>query len=390
MPASNSIQPLDLAEAFARKRANYVGNTGFGWGISGAVGLSERLMTLFTGELLKAEQTAMGSALMKAKQNYYLETQTLDAYGEKVMQQLIFYGLPMTKVVSGLALDGEEYPGVSITGQQVMASATLSVKTLNIDFQEALADYTTEKTTPDGTYLALTNHTFAAAGAPIQPLFYTNVADTQNTARGVVIRSATFTTRANFDPLVAAPYNEYVTETGEESLDLADAWLPSLPATLQSQAGHTNLVSQLGAYNPATNQLRLYSTLQVDLYQSTSSDQNIPQIRTVDGVVINGTVFVKVDAEDPSGIGEVVVSYVETNAQGNSTIRSINLSLEAASHKWLGSFAGTEQTRYFVQVVDSVGNVADATNKGKYYSPVATNRTQLATGRSLYLPLVQR
>lgn len=390
VPASNSIQPLDLAEAFARKRANYIGNTGFGWGISGAVGLSERLMTLFTGELLKGEQTPMGAALIKAKQNYYLETQSLDAYGEKVMQQLIFYGLPMTKVVSGLALDGEEFPGVSITGQQVAASASLSVKTLNIDFQEALANYTTEKTTSDGSYLALADHTFTTAGAPIQPLFFANLADTQSAARGVVIRSATFTTRSNFNPVIAAPYNEYVTERSEGTLDRSDAWIPALPVTLQSQAGRTNLVSQLGAYNPATSQLRLYRKLQVDLYQSTSSDQSVPQIQTVDGVVVGGTVFVKVDAEDLSGIGEVVVSYLETNAQGTSTIRSINLRFDGGSHKWLGSFAGTAQTRYFVQVVDSVGNVASATNKGQYYNPVATNRTPLATNRSIYLPMVQR
>jgi hypothetical protein len=70
VPATNAIEPLDLPEAFARKRVNYVANTGYGWGYRGAVGLSEQVMLLFTRSLLSGPQRSMGAALVEAKQAY--------------------------------------------------------------------------------------------------------------------------------------------------------------------------------------------------------------------------------------------------------------------------------------------------------------------------------
>ena len=63
VPPENTTEPLDLAEAFTRKGANYIGNTGYGWGYLYGIGLSEQVIQYFTAELKKGG--SYGGALTK-------------------------------------------------------------------------------------------------------------------------------------------------------------------------------------------------------------------------------------------------------------------------------------------------------------------------------------
>ena len=89
---------LDLAQAFAGRGATYVGNTGYGYGLTHTVGLSEQLMLLFTEELVDGSANTVGYALARAKQQYRLRSSSFDYYDEKVLIESTLYGLPMLRV----------------------------------------------------------------------------------------------------------------------------------------------------------------------------------------------------------------------------------------------------------------------------------------------------
>ncbi len=101
---------LDLPEAFLSRGANYVGNTGFGWGGSGVV-YSEALMRTYSRELLREGSIGIGPALVAAKQKYYAQARTFTAYDAKILMQVTLYGLPMVQLITGGTLsDADPFP----------------------------------------------------------------------------------------------------------------------------------------------------------------------------------------------------------------------------------------------------------------------------------------
>ncbi|MFN8443854.1 MAG: CARDB domain-containing protein [Caldilineaceae bacterium] len=346
VPSSNAVNPLDLPEAFASKRASYVGNSGYGWGLRGAIGLSEKLMRLYTAELLKGSSSSMGKALVNAKTQYFQQDTNLSGYDEKVMQEIIFYGLPMFQLKTGAALGntGNEFPGVVLTGTVPTGSLGETISTtVNINFSGALGsdEYLPLISTGDGQYYSLNGSTTADVGAPIQPLFFSDVSTANNVARSVVLRGANYQSRQNFNPVVASPYNEYVTDASEAQLDASSGWYPAIPVALQVHEESANLTTQLGQYNPANQTLRLLEDVDVDIYYSTDTDQTGPSITVVDGVYTpDGKVSVKVGAVDPSGLKEVVLSYIVDSNQSTGAIKTLNMQFDVGSQKWVGSFNG--------------------------------------------------
>ena len=94
-PTSRSAAQLDWAQAItgAKQGGLFAGNTGYGLGDDATVALAERLMALYAQAL--DGTVSAGAALMIAKQQYLATTQVLTPYDEKVLQQVVFYGLPM-------------------------------------------------------------------------------------------------------------------------------------------------------------------------------------------------------------------------------------------------------------------------------------------------------
>lgn len=187
VPDENSVEPLDLVQAFTRKGANYIGNTGYGWGYLYGMGLSETLINLFTKELAKGGD--IGVALTKAKQNYYRVTNAETPYDEKVMQQLTFYGLPMFRIPASLPGD-DPFPGVDDDfdiGQAlgdpslVISTTTSYTFTRAITGEQSVLSLSSEE---GGDFLALADYSVAATDQPIQPLFFRNVSAPTAPVRG--------------------------------------------------------------------------------------------------------------------------------------------------------------------------------------------------------------
>jgi len=238
--------------------------------------------------------------------------------------------------------------------------------------------------TADGIYYSLDGHALAAPGQPIQPLFFADVSVSGWSVRSVVFKGGSYETLTDFDPVIASPRNDYMTETMESALDGA-GWYPRSPLGVQHTITESSLVVQLGQYDPLAEETRLYSTLDFDLYYSLSTDQRPPTVTVATALYNANTsqITLKVGAIDDAGVTRVLANYTI----GTGEWHSIELVFDATTFKWRGSFTGDLETRYFIQAVDGSGNVALVNNKGRYLTPVADTMSEQ---HFVYLPLVLR
>jgi len=106
---------LDLPQTFLGQGAlAYVANTGYGWGLTDGIGLSERLVEIFTEELTAGGTVAVGKAVSRSKERYFLDLPRFDPYDEKTLLQWTLFGLPMYAVKTGVAVAGESASVVSV------------------------------------------------------------------------------------------------------------------------------------------------------------------------------------------------------------------------------------------------------------------------------------
>lgn len=410
VPPNNTVSPLDLPEVFVRKGASYIGNTGYGWGSLDSIGLSEKVIRLFNKEMTKPAPPPLGKALARAKSLYFEQDADFSTYDEKVMQELILYGLPMQRIAIGssasdapvAAAAEDDFPGVDFelpapTGE--FGEGEVVTTTLRIDFSRVLDPNDAYPdlepiSTGSGDYLTLNGFINADAGEPVQPLHFGNLAFSNfPPPRAAVIRRGVFETRTVDDILVGTAVNEYVPRSAadEAVLEAAPGWHPEVQSVVRTHDGVANLVTQLGQYDPTAGGQRLYSLLELDVYYSASPDQTPPEIIVVDGLYTpaTGRVAVKVGATDAAGIQDVVVSYIRDRTQASTEVESVKLSLNVAAQKWIGSFPGDHRSTFYVQVVDKNGNLTTANNKGAYFEAVRS-RNPLACGLldCLFLPAV--
>ncbi|MBN1640902.1 MAG: pre-peptidase C-terminal domain-containing protein [Anaerolineae bacterium] len=383
----NDSNSLDLPEAFAIQGANYVANTGYGWGGGGIV-YSEALMRNYAYELLVGTQTQIGKALTAAKQRYYASDQVFNAYDAKVLMQATMYGLPMYTILSGGTFSpGDPFPSVSVTSTAPIAFGEVNEGLLSFG-----AGAFGETETGEGTFLDVDGWSHFAAGEPVQPSFYVDIHNPEaGDLHGVLFLGGTYTDIQGFDPVIALSYNEYVTSTAEPAFS-APGWYPTLPVRLQASASVSDttetVYATLGQYDSASATERVYGAVALGTLYSASPDTQPPTIQHVDGVLLGNpaVVQIKVEAADASGIIRVVVAYTE----GGGTWASSDLTYDAGMGKWTGTIPGTAGMRHFVQVVDGAGNVSVDDRKGQYHVLLAPLPLIEGSGSKVYLPVLLR
>lgn len=376
---------LDMVQAWVGHGALLAGNTGYGWGYTSGVGLSERLMLDYTRQLLEGGETTAGRALIAAKQQYYLEDLDLDEYDEKILVEFTFYGVPMTPVTS----PNESY--AFHAPSSVLHSPSLHSPTLwntgyfttvhrQYPFPALIAE-----TTDDGVYYSCAGQVERGDGAPIQPRrpvpLSPPASATATQPHGVALRSALGQEISGLDPVVEEAIWE-VGSGGDEPVFDSDAWFPESLLQLNQVGGRNELVFGVGQFQGVSRTQRLYGAMDVDVYFSLSGDWAPPLIRRIESEWAGGTsslVTVTVEAEDASGIHAVVVAY----ASGAGNWSSVDL--VAADDVWRGSFPGGAATEFIVQVVDGAGNVTAFTRGGQYMQAGDVYRLQ-----RVFLPHVLR
>jgi hypothetical protein len=205
VPPTNPLESLDFAQALIQHQANYVANTGLGWG-SGGIGRSEQLMLFFTEHLVYGQSATLGGALVAAKQEYYRNEHYFDYRDEKVMIQFTLYGLPMYRYTTPITIQAQDQEAAVITEQQVTRLGNgLTVNSISYQFPPL-----TVESTDDGLY-----HTFGGLaqtddGKPIQPKYIADLSFPGTEAHGVVFKGGVYTDEVSFDPVVDQAINEYV------------------------------------------------------------------------------------------------------------------------------------------------------------------------------------
>ena len=102
-----------------------------------------------------------------------------------------------------------------------------------------------------------------------------------------------------------------------------------------------------------------------------NTDTTPPRITSTRAVVLDGQVAIEVEVGDLD-VARVVVLYVESNAGDPKVWRSIELSAaDAQRFVGVGAVApGTTEVDYFIQVLDTGGNVSVSSDKGTNFSAV--------------------
>lgn len=385
--AFGDYRPLDLPEAAVRRGANYIGNTGYGYGQYGLVSHSEKLMAYLTKEIL---QQPFGKALVASKQQFFSELlwDSLTPYEKKSAQELAYYGLPMYRIPASTGSLGNEFPGV------VFSLANASLGSSEVISRSARLDLSKGKfrisSTANGDYTTLSNHATMAAKTPVQPVFYGTLPEL---FRSVVMRGGVYSITTGVNPVVATPINEFSLITTEWNLATTVGWIPDFPLTLQSvTANESTIVAAVKQFNTPEHSERQYSALSLDLLTSEIVTDSVPPfVLVVDGQLNEKTqqVNIKVGAVDASGIYAVIVVYFEEANAKQGVAQSFGLTYNAAQQKWIGSFPGNANSKFFVQVIDNAALTTVATDKGHYFTaqPVAPDPPPV---QHIYLPLVTR
>ncbi|MFN0147916.1 MAG: C25 family cysteine peptidase [Dehalococcoidia bacterium] len=403
---------LDWAQVYAQRGAAvYVANTGFGYGDSAALSLSEVLMTFFA-DGLDGTQSA-GQALRSAKANYF---KTQGQYGEfdyKAMQQTVFYGLPMYRIGTGglvAQLAAEEGVTSQFAAEQVAVTniplapgndpATgLRVASINVVPNSSVVStdrgsYYTAGGTPDTLPPVVTGQGAvvipSVGGAqtthhrPIEPKVTFEVPGTAPTttlrAKDALILGLTAQDIQNFDPVIARP--SILRGASEPEFAFDQVAFPSQlisTNTYPTNAGVSQhvvvMAGQFFGSGPAgTGTQRVITALNAQLYFGTTGagqDYVKPQVKTVDASVAGNFATFAVEVEDNAGgadgVRQVYVLFrTASTVAGPVSWTPLNLVRQGTSNRWVGTApaAGAANVLYYVQAVDASGNVGISFNKG--------------------------
>ncbi len=361
----------DWPQAFGGRGASMIGNTGFGYADSDLILYSSRLMVDFVEQLGVLDGEApptTGRALMLAKQQYLnsLAADSLSNYDEKVLGEMLLYGLPMLKIkLPGLPNQPEPPAPPSDLHQSPTFSYTANVQNDNLGKKR-------------GTYYTITGESdfYTAVGAPIEPRRVIPLSLPNNAiAHGVLMLGGTFSDTPNFDPVVTRVVSDFVKLDKDPDFPFTQLYpvqvasvnrFLSIDGTFKQQ-----LVIVPGQFKADSNTAptrgvqRLYSGLNLEVLTppKDTGDFNAPSISSIETLNLAAGLQFRVRVGDESGaVTRVVVLYLPA---GSTTWKSLELTYDPNT----GFAEGTASAEggpvtYLIQAADAAGNVALALDHG--------------------------
>lgn len=418
--SSDVDHSLDLPQTMmARGAVAYIANSGYGWGIDGGVGASERLIEVFSEELRVGGTVVVGEAFVRSKLRYFLEQPGFNVYDEKTLLQWTFFGLPMYAIRTGIGQNlgpnesrwlepaKVERPSVEDLGGGVLVERTLEENSSLPDFlikvqqifdigaQGVYTKFDTEGnevteegcSRPDGCYYALNGIATGTPDLPVEPYFVYDSRIPGTSQHGVLWLGGDYEEEP-WIPVIA----ELVSNAGNLP---AQGPLPRLihrrpfPQRIETDGGETNCVPsdlEINSMAVVTGEAlkadegysayslhRLYRSMSFEsLYFNDrgltggNCDRRGPLMSPANGTEFHTLQGARVDwaisASDEAGVWRVVVVY-DLGADASGQGRWIPLELvenEDAPGVWRGSVvpsAGAARLTYLIQAVDRRGNV---------------------------------
>ncbi len=381
--ATGDPRALDWAQVYARQSATWVANTGYGYGETEGVELSERLMALYA-ERLDGSVTA-GEALFYAKQTY-LGTQQAEygPFDEKVLQEATFYGIPFYEVSVTTPPPPAPLPPQPTTSP--VPGTGLEVSSISADpsFQPSAAvgqgtSYTASVPSGDPGVPDQQSTPFA----PIAPTVSYDVSyvdangDPVRVAQGALITGLTTNDISGIDPDLALPIvDDSAVETEPEVGDINTDPALFVSAFNTPEGARQALTALLGTFSSdqpdGSGTQRLYEEIELDVYYRAvgdDADQVRPQFTSVDSTIEDGILVIDaVVVDDVADNIQRVLALVVEDAGTDTEWTPVEL-VKQADDRWSGSLAvsGTE-IEYLAQAVDGSGNTALTTNKARLFA----------------------
>jgi hypothetical protein len=390
-------QPLDWAQAFARKRATLVAGTGYQYGDTDFIEYSERIYANFAKQLRTGPGVIpVGVALVRAKQQYLASTPDIRGLHEKALLESTLFGLPML----GVNMPGTRLPAPgagsvvnTLTPFTTNPGSTLGLSSFDLTVTPTLTPVQVLLSNLAGGTLTATYFRGGAGvitnpAEPALPLESRDVTPPPNSnvvLRGVGFRGGTYTD-STVIPLTGAPTTDL---RGVHAPFVSPVFYPMRLATPNYfgalSGGATTLLvtpAQHKALSIAdgTSTLRLYSNVSLRLFYSgylgASALSAAPDIVDVNAAAnsTGGIDFTAHVVGDPAaGMQQVWITYT---GDGPSRWASLDLTPDAAnSSLWRGTLPLPSNTspdgfRYMIQAANGVGLVTLDDNLGAYYRVV--------------------
>ena len=371
--ATGNDQATDWAQVYGAERAIYIGNTGYGYGDTATVALSEQVMANLAAGLGNGQ--TIGQNLSQAGQDQFGRAGLYGVYDLKAIEEATLYGLPMWRVsvagASPITDNGTDTGPVLPDPQTGLLAASFSKSPVF-----------TEVVTPDGTFFAADEGTQFIQWRPITPktevdatqpgLVGTGAVLTDLVSRDVALPNAVFARPNTTDQAGREPEVEFeniifpTTFTTLGTFELLNPARTGNPITRQQSL---NLLA--GQYVGLNDTQRLFDEMEGQIYYASEGaviDWSAPRITSVAANVSDDQVGFLVDADDAeSGVSRVVVLYRSSVTGGVSEWTALDL-IPLGGGTWAG--AGSTliaQPDYIVQAVNGDGVTDIAVFKGDFY-----------------------
>lgn len=362
-----------------------VGNTGYGYGDTEIVSLSERLVELTTERI---GSMPVGVAVRNALNAYAEQLYTITPYDMKIMEEFTLYGLPMARAVGASAASATSSFGASAapegTEPRIFTDPFTGLPSSIADL--GYSDLTSVGSSPDA-WVNAGYDLLTVRGRAVLPTDSVEVSSTGRIAAGVLVTALSSPAKTSFSPLMFDPQAGEQYTPGSTTDDArTTAGETTFPASVQGSVKHVLgddgnwhdrvvIVPARHYTESGTDELEVFTDVNIqtlyrpDDWSGAAATPYISRsIGRTEGEVVEFDITVP--PLETGTTERVLVLFRNDLATG--PWQSIDLA-SADGVNWTGRRSGvaTGTFEFIVQAVSSSGDVASATGKAINFETIS-------------------